>query len=55
MLFDPTDLFEFGEDIFCISFLLTGLRKKNFYFYLLGNQKNVYTSNRYLLLLQNNC
>ena len=31
MLFGPTDLFEFREDIvFCISYLLVGLRKKEF-------------------------
>ena len=30
MLFGPTDLFEFREDIFCISYLLVGRRKKEF-------------------------
>ena len=31
MLFGPTDLFEFREDIvFCILYLLVGLRKKEF-------------------------
>ena len=31
MLFGPTDLFEFREDIiFCISYLLVRLRKKEF-------------------------
>ena len=28
MLFGLTDLLEFGEDIFCISYLLVALRKK---------------------------
>ena len=46
MLFGPTDLFEFREDItFCISQLLDGLEKRSFNFYLLGNQKNVWVSN----------
>ena len=45
MLFVPTDLVEFREDImFCISYILVGLRKMSFDFYLLGNQKNVCVS-----------
>ena len=46
VLFCPTDLYEFREDvIFCISYLLVGLRKRSSDFYLLGNQKNNCVSN----------
>ena len=50
MLFGPTDLLEFREDIkFCISYFLVELGKRSFNFYLLENQKSVCVSKGYLV------